>query len=157
MKVIKPPEAIPDKMDKPSVFLAGSIEMGEAEEWQAMIEGELEDMDIIVLDPRRDDWDPTWEQSKDNPEFRGQVEWELEGLLGADVVAIYFDPNTKSPITLLELGLLSDRPNQDILVCCPDGYWRKGNVDIVCEAFEIEQVETIEQFVDRIRELAVPE
>jgi hypothetical protein len=46
-------------------------------------------------------------------------------------VFIYLDPNTKSPISLLELGLVAERDTA--VVCCPDGFWRKGNIEIVCE------------------------
>jgi hypothetical protein len=26
---------------------------------------------------------------------------------------------------------------EEIIVCCPDGYWRKGNVEVVCRRFGI--------------------
>jgi len=32
------------------------------------------------------------------PQFRGQVEWELEGLERASVVAMYFAPATRARI-----------------------------------------------------------
>jgi hypothetical protein len=43
---------------------------------------------------------------------------------------MYFSPKTQSPISLLELGKFAGR--KDMVVCCPKGFWRKGNVDIVC-------------------------
>ena len=61
-----------------SVFLAGSIEMGKAENWQDKVERLLANEDIIIYNPRRDDWNSSWVQSKDNPQFREQVEWELD-------------------------------------------------------------------------------
>ena len=64
----------------PSVFLAGSIDMGSAEDWQAQFERFLSDLDVLILNPRRDEWDASWEQSITNPLFREQVEWELTGL-----------------------------------------------------------------------------
>ncbi|MBA7539150.1 hypothetical protein ES705_31429 [subsurface metagenome] len=126
-----------------SVFLAGSIEMGKAENWQQRLSRELQN--ITVLNPRRDDWDNTWIQSIDNPQFREQVEWELEALEIANIIVIYFDKTTKSPITLLELGLFAHTGK--LIVCCPNGYWRKGNVDIVCNRYGIEQVETINDLI----------
>lgn len=44
-------------------------------------------------------------QEASNPQFRQQVEWELNALSVADLIVFYFDPATRSPITLLELGL----------------------------------------------------
>lgn len=115
---------------KPYIFLAGSIEMGKAENWQERVVRELSEFDVIILNPRRDDWDSSWVQSIENPQFREQVEWELEAIEFADIIIMNFDPKTKSPITLLELGLFVR--TEKLLVCCPEGFWRKGNVDIVC-------------------------
>ena len=45
-----------------TVFLAGSIEMGKAEMWQERLAAEVADMDVVLYNPRRDDWDETWKQ-----------------------------------------------------------------------------------------------
>jgi hypothetical protein len=42
-----------------------------------------------------------------NANFSQQVRWELNALDKADYIIMYLDPNTISPISLLELGLLS--------------------------------------------------
>lgn len=132
--VSKPPErsaAYSAKTrDHTSVFLAGSIEMGNAEDWQSEVIAKFPD-GVTFLNPRRDDWDSSWEQTIENPNFREQVEWELENLDLADVIFLYYAPATKSPISLLELGLFAD--SGKMIVCCPEGFWRKGNVDIVCK------------------------
>lgn len=143
--VIKPPSPIPDECG-PSVFLAGSIEMGTAEDWQIAIEQHFIAKGITVFNPRRDDWDPTWEQREDNPPFREQVEWELNALDRADLILMYLQPGTKSPISLLELGLFAD--SGKLLVCCPDGFWRKGNVDIVCQRYSIPRFDELNKMVD---------
>src|SRR5438270_700084 len=102
--VLKPPAPLEWSNDLRTVFLAGSIEMGHAEPWQAAVESALRDEDVLILNPRRDEWDDTWEQSIHNEQFRGQVEWELAGQERADLIAMYFAPDTKAPVTLLELG-----------------------------------------------------
>src|SRR5262245_48903306 len=102
--VLKPPAPVAPG-GRRSVFLAGSIEMGQAVDWQTEVTRALDDLDVVVLNPRRDEWDASWVQSIDNPDFRGQVEWELLAQERADVIAMYFAPATKAPITLLELGL----------------------------------------------------
>jgi hypothetical protein len=53
----------------------------------------------------------------------------------ADIILLYFDPNTKSPISLLELGLYAR--SKKLFVCCPDGFWRQGNVRVVCERYGV--------------------
>ena len=32
-------------------------------------------------------------------------------------------------------------------VCCPDGFYRKGNVEIVCDRLKIPLIETWDEFV----------
>jgi hypothetical protein len=137
-KIIKPPSPLQDGF---SVFLAGSIELGHAENWQTSLEEKLSGSDIIILNPRRDDWDSSWTQSKTNPKFREQVEWEIAALEKANIIAMYFEPHTKSPVSLLELGLFAG--SGKMVVCCPEGFWRKGNVDIVCETYGVKQVESL--------------
>lgn len=132
-----------------SIFLGGSIEMGTAEDWQTRLITELAEYDGIILNPRRDNWDPTWVQSIHNPKFKEQVNWELDAIGCASTVVFYFDPNTKSPITLMELGLAA-ASEANVIVCCPDGFWRKGNVEIICDRFEIPLVNTFEELVNEL-------
>jgi hypothetical protein len=147
-RILKPPTPI--VLDgRPSVFLAGSFEMGQADDWQAAFERALEDLDVVILNPRRDEWDASWVQSIDNPQFREQVEWELAGLEQATVVAMYFAPNTKAPVTLLELGLIA-RANKAI-VCGPEGYWRKGNIEVVCNRYGVPLVTRLEELIAETR------
>ena len=132
-----------------TVFLGGSIEMGTADKWQERMVQEFKDSNITFLNPRRDDWDWSWEQSINNPKFFEQVTWENDALDHADTIIINFDPNTKSPISLHELGLYAR--SGKVIVCCPEGFWRKGNVDITCHRYGIPLVETYQDLVDFIR------
>lgn len=150
MLVLQPPASL-SLLDSrsPSVFLAGSIEMDDAPRWQDQLVAALEDTDLVVLNPRREAWNAAWEQRMSCEPFRTQVEWELEGLERADLVCFYFAPATKSPISLLELGL-SARAGRAI-VCCPEGFWRRGNVEIVCARYGIPRVETLDELVEHLR------
>lgn len=131
-----------------SLFEAGSIEMGKAENWQQTLENLLKDLDITILNPRRESWNSSWVQSIDNPQFREQVEWELLAQESADIIAVYFSPGTKSPITFLELGLFARKGR--MIVCCPEGFWRKGNIDIVCNRYGVKQVENLTELAKEI-------
>ena len=132
-----------------NVFLAGSIEMGVAEHWQKRVIDALSDKPIRFLNPRRDDWDSSWSQDIHNDEFVEQVVWELTSLEQSQLIIMYFDPKTKSPISLLELGLHAKE--QKLIVLCPEGFWRKGNVDVVCEYYGINQVDTFDELIEFIR------
>jgi hypothetical protein len=148
MKVIKAPGKIDWELSDLTVFLAGSIEMGKAVDWQTQLTNSLSQLDVTVLNPRRDDWDSSWKQDIKNPQFNEQVTWELDALEGADLIVMYFDPSTMSPISLLELGLNAYKA---MIVCCPAGFWRKGNVDIVCKRYGINVVETLEELTEYVK------
>jgi hypothetical protein len=150
MNVIKPPSEIVIPKGNKSVFLAGSIEMGVAIDWQTQIINSFNDEDnITFLNPRRNDWDSSWKQDISNNQFRWQVQWELEGLETADLIVLYLQPGTMSPISLLELGLFAK--DHKMIICCPDGFWRQGNVDIVAQRYYIKQVDNIEDLIKSIK------
>lgn len=153
-RVLKPPTPIPSDGRLPSVFLAGSIEMGAAEDWQTQLACSLADLDVLILNPRRDEWDASWVQSIANPMFSEQVEWELTGLESADVVAMYFAPATKAPVTLLELGLCVR--SEKVVACCPDGFWRRGNVEVVCQRYRVPLVEDLPALAVEVRRRLTP-
>jgi hypothetical protein len=149
-RVIKPPAPLPLDTGGASIFLAGSIEMGAAEDWQRQVESALDDLPVVILNPRRDAWDASWVQSIDDPQFREQVEWELEAQERANVIGTYFSPATKAPVTLLELGLFAR--SGKLVVCCPGGFWRKGNVEVVCARYGVPLVVEFAEFVRLLRE-----
>lgn len=128
--------------------------MGEAEDWQSVVVAGLTKLDGTVLNPRRAAWDRSWPQTATFAPFREQVEWELEAQEIADVIAFYFAPTTRAPITLLELGLAAGRHRS--VVCCPDGFWRRGNVEIVCERYGIPQVGSLEALIEHLQLQARP-
>ena len=144
-EILKPPYR------KFSIFLAGSIEMGKAENWQERIEKELSEYEVTIYNPRRDDWDSSWEQTIHNPNFREQVEWELDHLDKSDFIIMYFDKDTKSPISLLELGLYAS--SGKVIVYCPEEFWRKGNVDIVANRYDVKQVSSFNELLTVVRNL----
>ena len=149
MNSVHKPPIVPELRHEVSVFLAGTIDNGNSVDWQAKLTSDLSDLSIDILNPRRDNWDPTLEQSASNPVFRAQVEWELDALADtAGIIFMYFAPGSLSPITLLELGLhAGDLP----IVVCPEGFWRKGNVDIVGEQYGFPVFNTLEDGIAALR------
>lgn len=122
--------------------------MGKAVNWQEAVTQALADLPVTIFNPRRDDWDSSWAQDISNPQFRGQVDWELDHLDACTVIAMYFDPNGPAPISLLELGL--NAAGGKLIVCCPEGYWRRGNVQIICDRFGIQLVDTIGELASAV-------
>lgn len=141
MIVVKAPEKV--EGPKPWVFLAGSIEMGKAVDWQAATEKKLEPYIGTILNPRRADWDSSWEQTVKNAQFKKQVNWELDGLENADYILMHFDPNTQAPISFGEFS--AHYQSGKIFVSCPKGWWRRGNVEVMCDRAGIHLYESLEE------------
>ena len=153
MKVIYPVNEIENQGIK--IFLAGTIEMGNSEDWQQKVVSDFQDFykegEVVIFNPRRFDWDSSWEQSIENKQFSDQVNWELNALEASDFIIMFFDKNSKSPISMLELGLFAD--SKKMLVCCEEGFWRKGNIDIVCKRKGIPTFENLEDLIKALKSL----
>ena len=109
----------------------------------------LEFSDCVILNLRRTRWNSRIEQRLSNPEFRGQVEREMDGQEADGFILMYFAPGTRAPITPLGLGLFAK--SGKLLVCCPEGYWRRGNVEVVCARYQIPAVARFQDLVDFAR------
>ena len=147
---ITSPAPLPADDARPRVFLAGSIDNGRATDWQAEVSAALADMDVIILNPRRADWNPAWQSSTDEPEFVRQVRWELEALEQSDVVLMYFAPGSQSPITLLEFGLYAR--SGKLLVAAPAGFWRKGNLDITGDRYGVPRFDDLQALIAAVKQ-----
>lgn len=147
--VYKPPMQIAYNPDNLNIFLAGTIDMGNSEDWQQKATKALDTAFVDIYNPRRDDWDASWVQTFENPQFFQQVSWELDAMDKADYIFMYFGPNSKSPITLLELGLYAQ--SSKLHVCCPDEFYRSGNVKIVCNKYNIPMYNTLEDLINIIK------
>ena len=121
------------------IFLAGSIEMGKCDNWQKILISKLneseQDFNLIIDNPRNDNWDSSWVQEEKQLNFNHQVNQELNKLEESDIIFMNFEPNTKSPISLLEFGLYAN--SGKMIVRCPREFYRYGNVSLVCTRFSI--------------------
>mgnify|MGYP003574912259 CR=1 FL=1 len=153
MKVIYSPNQI--ELEGIKIFLAGTIEMGNSADWQQKIIDDFEncfpEKEITILNPRRKDWNAGWKQTIENEQFNAQVNWELDALEASDFIIMFFDKSSKSPISMLELGLFAD--SKKMLVCCEEGFWRKGNIDIVCKRKGIPTFENLEELTKALKNL----
>jgi hypothetical protein len=156
IRVVKAPDKYtPNETDSylgttQTIFLAGSIEMGKAKDWQTDFIEQIEEKisqiscnELVIYNPRREDWDSSWVQDPTKgTQFRHQVEWELRNLEKSSIVIFNFEPKTQSPITLMELGYIMGSklhtPNQKVFVCCPEDFYRYGNVKVICNRLNVD-------------------
>lgn len=131
-------------IDAPAVFLAGTIDMGNSEDWQKEIVARLsgDGMALNVFNPRR----PGFTQF-DEDEQNFQINWELDRLLEKHIplksVLFNFLENSKSPVTMLELGICLERYGSRNIIVCPKGFYRYDNVKLTAERWGVRVYENM--------------
>lgn len=117
--------------------------------WRATLTSALAHLPVTILDPVNKNWDGSWKESASFQPFKTQVEWELEGLERADIVVVYFGKQEKAPITMMELGLSIGRQKR-VIVGCEDGFYKKGNIDIVCQRANVDVLSGVEEVIKTV-------
>jgi hypothetical protein len=148
MKIFTAPESLHNVDNyKTRIFLAGSIDNGKAANWQLEASRKIGYKGLLntcIFNPRRLDWDSDLDAMKVSPTLYQQVSWELQALEKATLVIMYFEPGSISPVSLLELGTF----NEKCKVICPEGYFRKANVDIFCERYEVPVYSNLDELIN---------
>lgn len=145
-------EGIHGEYDDFSVFLAGTIDDGQSANWQRelinKIYSGLPD-NVIVFNPRRDNWN----KNANVDTLREQINWEQEHLLNSSIIVMVLLDDSKSPVSLMELGEFCD--SQKIVVFCTENFYRFENIKDLCERFEIPLFETndINEIADKVVEI----
>lgn len=117
------------------VFLAGTIDSGDSEDWQDEICRYFEEKDdskvaITIYNPRREEW-----PDDGSNEVKRQIRWEHNKMDNADLIVMNILPDSKSPISLMEIGMYS-KDNKLHVFCQPD-FYRFDNVEMVCKKYGI--------------------
>ncbi len=135
-----------------SVFLAGTIDNGNSDDWQTDAANRVHalGLNIDVYNPRRDEWDPTLGLE----EVVVQIQWELERLTNSNFVLLYFADESVSPISLLELGMILEQttknPNKQLFVVCNKQFWRHTNVVVTCHRYGIRVHSTLDSGLNEL-------
>ncbi|KAI0103361.1 hypothetical protein GGR51DRAFT_561789 [Nemania sp. FL0031] len=132
-----------------SVFLAGTTTSVDNVDWRQKLSDVLRNHPITIFNPNRPDWDSTWREDVDFKPYREQVEWGLKKQEEADLVIVYFHPATLAPISLLEFGLSARIPGK-VVAIAPQGYAKRGNVQLVCEKYGIDFLQDMDNLHETI-------
>ena len=118
-----------------NIFLGGTIDNGDSFDWNSELIKELNEVDtthpIMIYNPRRIEWN----KDADKDELRKQIDWELYHLERADIIVMNILPNSKSPISLMELGLFAKE--KKMIVFCGEKFYRYENVRMTCERYGV--------------------
>lgn len=114
-----------------TIFLAGTIDMGNSENWQAALVETFSSSEgrYILYNPRRDTFTSTPE------EMEYQVNWELDHLEKSQIIIMNILGSSNSPVTLLEMGLFMK--SGKLLVACEPDYYRHANVLLTCARYNV--------------------
>ena len=117
------------------IFLAGTIDNGDSTDWQQELINTINGVELrrptSIYNPRRKEWP----SSDNHREIDRQIEWELSHLEKADLIVMNILANSKSPISLMELGLFAREGR--LMVFCPKTFYRYDNVRNVCKRYEV--------------------
>ncbi|KFA73907.1 hypothetical protein S40288_00868 [Stachybotrys chartarum IBT 40288] len=125
-----------------TLFLAGTTTAVDNVDWREKLSSSLAEHPITIFNPNRPDWGSTWREDVNFAPWREQVLWELDKQAKADLVVVYFHPATVAPISLLEFGLSAQVPGK-VVAIAPEGYSKRGNVQLVCQKFGIDFLDNI--------------
>lgn len=147
--MLRPHEELPEEISRDDsftkIFLAGTIDMGNSRDWQTEIHDRFSEMNgrYILFNPRQENWDATRPGEMDY-----QVKWELDHLEDADMIIMYILGTSKSPISLLEMGLHAK--SGKMYVICEKDFYRYDNVRITCDYYEVPLYNDLESFLDTL-------
>ena len=135
-----------------SIFLAGTIDNGDSEDWQQELIDKLENVEgqlgmwFTIFNPRR----KTWKKNATKEDLEYQIKWEQDHLDEANLIIMNIADNSKSPITLLEMGLYAT--SGKLIVFCTDKFYRYDNVRLTCEKYMIPMVNST-KVTDIVKEI----
>lgn len=123
-----------EELEGKSIFLAGTIDNGNSENWQEQVIDMYKDDEVTFYNPRRKNWQQMTSKELQN-ELIYQIQWEQEHLDKANLIIMCLLDDSKSPISLLELGLYAQ--SNKLIVFCNESFYRYQNVKLTCEKYNI--------------------
>ena len=147
--MLRPHEELPQNIAKDrsftKIFLAGTIDLGNSRDWQKEIYERFVGMDgrYILFNPRQENWDASRPGEMDY-----QVRWELDHLEEADMIIMYILGSSKSPISLLEMGIHAKGGKMSVI--CEKDFYRYDNVRITCDYYGVPLYENLDSFLETL-------
>jgi hypothetical protein len=148
MKEIQCPARFEPGRDDLSLFIAGGI--SNCPLWQKEFIGLLDDTDLVLLNPRRDEYDVTNISLEEE-----QIKWEFHHLGLASSYVFWFPKETLCPITLFELGAVSmGLREKRIFIGTHPEYARKRDIkwQMLLRRPEIDVVESLEKLAGQVKD-----
>ncbi len=136
-----PPQANSKKL----VFLAGSMCIDKEDNWRKnVIKNYANDFDFI---------DPTNENHNllNDSLMKKHINWELEGLELSDIIFMNLLPESKSPISMVELGLYA-RSNK-LIICCPENFYQYRYINALAKKYNVTLFSELDKGIQYLKKL----
>ena len=134
-----------------SVFIGGTIDSGEAEDWQKKV---IENLNIpqlehiIVFNPRINDWDYNIKETVNDDKFKKQVTWEQDGLEYSKYIFMNILDDSRSIISLSELGQYAN--SGKLMVVAGKNYFKRGNIEVLSKRFNFPLFDKLESGLNHL-------
>jgi hypothetical protein len=145
-RTITAPEPIDVELTDITWFLGGGITG--CPDWQSILIALLADHNVVLLNPRRPNFDITDPSASDE-----QVDWEHKGLSLATGRLFWFPRESICPITLFELGAWAYQKHRPLVVGADPEYPRIWDVtkQLSLVRPELEVVDSLEALAHAVK------
>ncbi|GAA3594258.1 nucleoside 2-deoxyribosyltransferase domain-containing protein [Flavivirga amylovorans] len=111
------------------IFLAGSIDLNLPSNWRKEV--------IDIIGAKAHFLDPTIinHNELNDSQMKNHIHWELDALHLADKVFLNFLPSSKSPISLIELGMYIK--TSKLVVVCPNEFYQSRYIKTLCNKYKV--------------------
>ncbi len=115
-----------NKKNQRSIFLAGSMDHKQEGSWREEIIAEFGTNDIF--DPTN-----THHDELNTEQMKHHIVWELGALQQSDLILLNFLKESKSPISLVELGMYVT--SNKLIFICPKEFYKSDYVHTLCNKY----------------------
>ena len=123
-----------------------------AEPWLDKAIAHLSGLPVTIFDPRRDDLEAFWQDTRDTSTSPEEVQaaWELKHQKAANIVVIYVAPGLQTPTRLRTLAACAS--SGKLMICCPDGSPDKRAVIHACWKYNVRLFASFEALLEALVE-----
>lgn len=124
-------------------FLAGSMDFNESNSWRQKIMQEMKHL-VHFLDPTRIE-----HNDFSDSQMKEHIEWELDALNISDKIILNFKEDSKSPISLLELGMYVK--SSKLVVVCPSKFYQRRYINVLCNKYNTPFFDSFDEAIEYLK------
>ncbi|WP_055447706.1 nucleoside 2-deoxyribosyltransferase domain-containing protein [Lacinutrix mariniflava] len=124
-------------------FLAGSMDFNESNSWRQKIMQEMKHL-VHFLDATRIE-----HNDFSDSQMKEHIEWELDALIISDKIILNFKEDSKSPISILELGMYVK--SSKLVVVCPNKFYQRRYINVLCNKYNTPFFDSFDEAIEYLK------